>query len=287
MNHKNDIAPGGNKAILTLADGSTIILDSAQNGALAQQGNTKILKLNNGQLAYNSTNKLLSNTKVLYNTISTPKGGQYQIVLPDGSKVWLNAASSIKFPTAFIGKERRVEISGEAYFEVATRQLTKGNSVKMPFIVSVNGMEVKVLGTHFNISAYDDAAMIKTTLLEGSVQVMSLISHQSSQIEPGQQSSLDAQGKISITKVNVNEAIAWKNGRFFFVNSNLNDIMCSLSRWYDVSVIYQDPKLQQLKFTMDIKKYENFDKVKEIMELTEKISFEIKGKQVLVKKASR
>ena len=159
--NKNDVTPGGNKAVLTLADGSSIILDSAQNGTITTQGNTKILKLN-GMLSYNNLSK--KNSPVLYNTISTPRGGQYQLMLADGSKVWLNAASSLRFPASFAGKERKVELMGEAYFEVA-------KNASMPFKVKVNGMEVEVLGTHFNINSYDDESAIRTTLLEGSIKI--------------------------------------------------------------------------------------------------------------------
>jgi ferric-dicitrate binding protein FerR (iron transport regulator) len=157
--YKEDVLPGGNKAILTLADGSTILLDDAQNGALAQQGGTKVIKLG-GKLSYSSTGADVN--EILYNTLSTPHGGQYQIELPDGTQIWLNAASSLRFPTAFAGKERRVEITGEAYFEVVRNK-------NIPFIVSVNGAEVQVLGTHFNVMAYTEEDAIKTTLLEGSV----------------------------------------------------------------------------------------------------------------------
>ena len=163
---KGDLAPGGNKAVLTLGDGSTIVLDDAKNGALAQQGNTKVLKLD-GKLTYDPANT--KNDEIVYNTISTPRGGQYQIELPDGSQVWLNAVSSLRFPTAFAGKERRVEVTGEAYFEVA-------KNATMPFKVGIvtaseNGTEIEVIGTHFNIMAYNDEAAVKTTLLEGSVKI--------------------------------------------------------------------------------------------------------------------
>jgi transmembrane sensor len=159
-NEKHDVAPGGNKAVLTLANGTVIILDSATNGTLTQQGNSKVIKLSNGQLVYNLLSK--KPNEILYNIVSTPRGRQYQLTLADGSKVWLNAASSLRFPTAFAGKERRVEITGEAYFEV-----TKNKA--MPFVVNVSNAEVRVLGTHFNIMAYNDESVLTTTLLEGSI----------------------------------------------------------------------------------------------------------------------
>jgi len=160
---KNDVAPGGNKAILTLADGSTIILDNAANGSLTEQGNTKVIKLDDGQLAYNSEGAA---GEVVYNTISTPRGGQYQLVLADGSKVWLNAASTLRFPATFSGKERKVELTGEGYFEVA-------KNAAMPFKVELeNGVGVEVLGTHFNVMSYSDDEQVKTTLVEGKVRVL-------------------------------------------------------------------------------------------------------------------
>ncbi len=185
----NDLSPGGNKAVLTLADGSTIILDSAANGLLTHQGNIKIQKLDNGLLAYAINGKLITeNDQAFYNTISTPRGGQYQITLSDGTKVWLNAASSIRFPVVFTGNERRVEITGEAYFEVAK------NAAK-PFKVNAANSEIEVLGTHFNVNSYEDEAAIRTTLLEGSVKVSVPSSpHQSSVIMPGQQTGISKAG---------------------------------------------------------------------------------------------
>jgi ferric-dicitrate binding protein FerR (iron transport regulator) len=226
---KNDVAPGGDKAVLTLANGSTITLDSAHNGALAQQGNATVVKKNNGQLAYNTQNE--KPTEVLYNTLTTPRGGQYQLVLPDGSKVWLNAASSIRYPTAFAGKERKIEITGEAYFEVA-------KNTGIPFIVKTNGMEVKVLGTHFNVNAYDDEAVIKTTLLEGVVEVTKDAA--TALLKPGQQSQLTKLGKINVMdNADVEEAVAWKEGNFYFKDADIQAIMRQVARWYDVEIVYE------------------------------------------------
>ena len=230
---KNDVLPGGNKAILTLGDGSKIILDNAQNGALATQGNTAVMKKSN-QLVYNASNAVSGSLleKILINTIATPRGGQYQIILPDGSKVWLNAASSIKFPTIFRGEERRVEITGEAYFEVA-------HNAKMPFIVSNGDAEVRVLGTHFNINSYEDENVLKVTLLEGSVKVLRSTTNESKLISPGQQAQLTHNGSIKIAEVNANEVIAWKNGYFHFDRADIKSVMRQLSYWYDVEVVYE------------------------------------------------
>ena len=226
----SDIAPGGNKAVLTLSDGSTIILDSAQNGTLSSQGNIKIIKLNDGQLAYNQSGAD-NKGEVLYNTISTPKGGQYQLILSDGSKVWLNAASSLRFPATFTGSERKVELTGEGYFEVSKNKT-------MPFRVVANKATVEVLGTHFNIDAYEDDQNTRTTLLEGSVKV----SKGNSQvlIVPGEQASVEkGLDKIAIKKnVDVDNVVAWKKGFFSFQNAGIKMIMQEISRWYNVEVVY-------------------------------------------------
>lgn len=219
----NDVDPGGNNAVLTLADGSIIILDKAQNGSLSHQGNTNIIKLNNGKLLCRpSSNDTIAQSRI--NTLATPRGGQYQITLPDGTKIWLNSASSIKFPTVFTGKERRVEITGEVYFEVAK------NAAK-PFIVKINNsLEVKALGTSFNINAYNDESAVKTTLLEGKVMVSSVI------LSPGQQASLDAQGIINVSVADTDQTLAWKNGKFIFHNVDIATILREISRWYDLEI---------------------------------------------------
>ena len=188
----NDILPGGNKAVLTLSNRSDINLENVSNGTIVTEGDTKISKLNDGQLVYNILEE--KPTQVLYNTVTTPRGGQYQLLLSDGSKVWLNSASSIRFPVSFAGDTRRVEVSGEAYFEVA-------KNPSRPFKVDVHGKnEVEVLGTHFNINSYADEGTIKTTLLEGSVKVTSLKTGESKLITPGQQAQLNTYGQITINK---------------------------------------------------------------------------------------
>lgn len=217
IKEKQDIEPAGNKAILTLADGTTIILDSAANGSLAHQGNTKILKLDAGKLSYKGGS---ASGEVLYNAISTPKGGQYQIELPDGSEVWLNAASSIRFPTAFI-KERKVTITGEAYFEIAADK-------NKPFEVSANGETIEVLGTSFNINAYKEGH-VRTSLKEGLVRINNTI------LKPGYAFS---NGKLSAA--NLDQDLAWKNGLFNFEGANVLAIMREIERWYDVKVVYKN-----------------------------------------------
>jgi ferric-dicitrate binding protein FerR (iron transport regulator) len=261
------IVPGGNKAILTLADGTTVILDSAANGNIASQGNTKLIKVD-GQLAYNTSGK---SNEILYNTVSTPRGGLYNLILADGSKVWLNAASSLRFPATFIGKERKVELTGEAYFEVA-------KNAAMPFKVEVNGMNVEVLGTHFNINSYADEATINTTLLEGKVKVTSVLNSQL--LSPGQQAQLNANGQISLNKkVDVDEVMSWKNSLFSFNTIDITGIMRQISRWYDVDVSYQG-KISTETFSGMVSRNSNISQVLKIMEQTG-VRFKIEGKKIV------
>jgi transmembrane sensor len=279
---QNDVAPGGNKAILTLADNSTITLDNAANGALTQQGETKVLKLNDGQLAYNTDGKP---SQVFYNTITTPRGGQYQIVLEDGTKVWLNAASSLHFPTAFVGTERKVEITGEAYFEVA-------KNPSMPFRINVDSKaEVEVLGTHFNINSYPDETTINTTLLEGKVKVTAAgsglptpdpIAIGSRLLSPGQQAQLNSNGQIGLNKnPDIEEVMAWKNGKFQFGESaDIATIMRQISRWYDVDVEYRGTIPEHIGGT--ISRDVTVSKVFEMLEMTGGVKFQVNGKKVIV-----
>lgn len=225
--YKNDVAPGNNKAVLTLADGSTLTLDSSGRQVI-RQGNTAIHQ-QNGLLQYQNSG---ANVGISYNILTTPRGGKFRIVLPDGTGVWLNAASSIRYPVAFTGKERRVEITGEAYFEVAKNEA-------MPFIVSVNNKaEVEVLGTHFNVNAYEDEAAINATLLGGKVRVSAGASP-GTVLQPGQQASLNTAGAMKILDdIDVMQVTAWKDGWFQFHMATLPDVMRQLSRWYDVEVNY-------------------------------------------------
>ncbi len=269
---KNDVAPGGNKATLQLADGSTIILDNVDNGNVANQGQTKIIKID-GQLAYNADG---SSKEILYNTISTPRGGQYQLILADGTKVWLNAASSLRFPTNFIGKERKVTLTGEGYFEVA-------KNAAMPFKVDVAGKEeVKVLGTHFNINAYEDEANIKTSLLEGSVEVTSIANKNSSVLTPGQQILIKTSGQIKINnQVDLEQVVAWKNGIFQFGDEmDIHSVMKQISRWYDLEVTYKGAVSGYIGGA--ISRNVNVSKVLDMLEIASELKFEVKGKKVLV-----
>jgi transmembrane sensor len=281
--YKNDIKPGGNKAILTLADGTKIILDEASKGAISRQGNTTIIKLDDGQLTYNAqTVSKVPSEAVLYNTLSTPRGGQYNVTLPDGTVVWLNASTSLRFPTAFAGKERRVEIKGEAYFEVSKNEA-------MPFIVKAGNQEIKVLGTYFNVTAYSDEKTIKTTLLEGSVEV-TLTGLPKTETEktnniitlkPGEQSQLESDNTLKVMEADVKEAVAWKDGYFVFNDENIESIMLKIARWYDIKVVYEiNPENQN--FTANISRKKNVSEVLAMLELTNAIHFQIENKTITI-----
>jgi ferric-dicitrate binding protein FerR (iron transport regulator) len=266
----NNITPGGNKAVLILGNGSSVTLDSAHNGIIAQQGGVAVSKLN-GRLSYSEQGN--GHEVTIYNTIVTPRGGEYQVVLPDGSKVWLNAASSLRFPTAFTGTARSVELTGEAYFEVAANK-------DRPFEVKVNGMEVKVLGTHFDIMAYHDEPVIRTTLLEGSVQV----SAGSRQIVllPGQQASLDHSGNsnIEVSRADVQAAVAWKNGLFLFHDTDIRSVLREIARWYDAEVVYKGNIRGQLNGM--ISRQAGLQQVFHMLEVTSNLNFTVEGKKIIV-----
>ena len=223
-----DIPAGKDYAVLTLADGRTIVLDTAVSGALANQGGTQLIN-RGGQLTYAQQGPA---TEVFYNTVSTPRGGQYHLVLPDGSKVWLNSASSLRFPTAFAGDERRVELTGEGYFEVA-------HDVSKPFRVQKGSNTVEVLGTHFNINAYEDESSMRVTLLEGKVKVRT--GRQSLLITPGTQAVIPASGDMLLNPdVNISEVMAWKDGFFNFNRTDIQTMLRQAARWYDVEISYPE-----------------------------------------------
>ena len=266
-----DIAPGTDGAILTLGDGRTIILDSANDGELARQGNTSIVK-RQGQLAY--TVKAQSATIPLYNTMRIPRGRQFRLVLPDGSRVWLNAASSIRYPTAFTGKERSVDITGEAYFEVA-------RDPGRPFRVRAGETRVDVLGTHFNIMAYEEENAIRTTLLEGAVKVTR--DGASHLLHPGQEAcmSKDTRSIQVVNDASITEAVAWKNGLFSFHNgTSLQTVMRQVARWYDVSVDYEETP-HSMEFGGKISRNSNLSEVLKILEIS-KVHFRIENKKIIV-----
>jgi ferric-dicitrate binding protein FerR (iron transport regulator) len=276
-NQLSDIPPGGDKAVLTLADGTVIVLDSTNNGALIHQGTTAITKKKDGQLVYDASRAVAMPEGALsFNKISTPRGGQYQVILPDGSKVWLNAASSLHFPTAFPRAERRVSLIGEAYFEINKNETS-------PFYVLTENQEVAVLGTSFNIMGYADEETIKTTLLEGSVKVRDFMSSNMQLLQPGQQSKLDylKGGRIRVEKeADIEEAMAWKNGKFQFQSADLQTIMRQVSRWYDIDVVYEGAVPSE-KFTGEIPRNSNMMEVFKILKLSN-VHFKIEGRTLTV-----
>lgn len=275
---KTEIKPGGNRAFLTLADGSRISLNDAANGQLASQAGITITKTKNGQLIYTIAEQQSVKPGNLYNTIETPRGGQYQINLPDGSKVWLNAETKLKFPVTFADKkERKVELSGEAYFEVAK---LKTQGIKMPFIVSSSGQKVEVLGTHFNVNAYRDENNTKTTLLEGLVRVSGLLTPHGAILKPGQQASLSATA-LTLKNVDTEQAVAWKNGLFMFNNEPLSHVMKEVSRWYNVEVEYKGD-FSAVVIGGSVSKFTNIKEVLDVLALAGKISFKTVGNKVIV-----
>lgn len=276
--HKEDIAPGSNKAYLTLSDGSRILLGSAKNGELAKQAGIIITKTKDGQLVYTVAENTAPGNADQFNTITTPNGGQYMVNLPDGTKVWLNAASSLKYPTQFAAAERKVELNGEAYFEVSKDK-------HRPFKVATGKQEVEVLGTHFNISGYADEKSIKTTLLEGSVRVSSIGNGQnvpanSVTIRPGEQSVM-VMNKLAVHEADTEEAIAWKNGLFMFSGQDLAGIMKQAARWYDVKVEFEDEDLKKEVFKGTISRFENISQLLEVLESTGSVHFKIDGRRVI------
>lgn len=270
--YRNEVPAGGNKAVLTLGDGTVITLDSASNGLLAQQGNVRIVKMANGQLGYEGGGGY--GGTIANNTMRTPRGGEYRLTLPDGTLVWLNAASSITFPVAFAGNDRAVQITGEVYFEVAHR-------AHQPFRVSAGDMTVEVLGTHFNINAYAGESAIRTTLLEGAVKVM--CGPERNVLQPGQQAQVTGLGGIYVTdEVDLDEVMAWKNGYFQFNDADMRTVMRKLENWYDVQVTYEGA-VPVRSFGGGIQRSLPLTKVLKILE-ENNVKFGIEGRNITVLK---
>ncbi|WP_214227931.1 FecR family protein [Pedobacter sp. B4-66] len=271
------IETGGNKAYLTLSNGKRITLTDSKNGTLAAQNGVQITKTADGQLVYTVVGNKNSSAND-YNTIETPRGGQYQIRLPDGTNVWLNAASSLKYPSIFKGNERKVELKGEAYFEVSKNK-------KMPFRVITNTQTIEVLGTHFNVKGYLEEADTKTTLLEGSVKVVNTHSTNGLVIKPGQQAQVknDGDDQINIVYADMEEVMAWKNNYFRFNSENIQSVMRKISRWYDVDVEY-DGTISAEEFNGTISRTKNIAQVLRMLEETKGVHFKIEGRRIVVMK---
>lgn len=273
---ENDIPPGGNKAYLTLADGKKITLTDAGVGTLAEESGIEISKNAAGQIIYKVTDLKESSSKELtaVNTIETPKGGQYQILLPDGTKVWLNAASKLTYPVSFVNRDRTVELIGEAYFEV-----TKDPS--HPFKVKSPSHEVEVLGTHFSVNSYKDEVATRTSLMEGSVKVSSG-SGNSTLLKPGQQSSVTGK-EVRVEEVNLEEVLDWKNGNFVFNDEDLKSILRKVSRWYDVEIVYEiDPS--GVSLLGKVSRTKNVSSILDAIEQTDQVHFKIEGRRIIVMK---
>lgn len=268
----NDVkAPQQNKAVIRLANGRMIYLDSVGNGALALQGNVQLMKLSNGQIAYTHERGEVS-TKMEYNTLSNPRGSKViHVVLSDGSKVWLDVASSITYPVSFTGKERKVSITGEAYFEVA-------HDAMKPFYVNHRDMNIRVLGTHFNVNAFEDEGTdIKVTLLKGKVEVNNQISKET--LKPGQQAIVNNKIKI-FNDVDLDEVMGWKNGYFEFNNSDLTNVLSQVSRWYNVDVVYKGYNKPR-QFMGEIQRDLNLSEILKIL-AKNGIQFQIEGNKLIV-----
>lgn len=269
------IRPGKNRAVLVLANGSRISLDSVQNGTLARESGVNILKKTTGEIVYSVVQTVLPDQEPKFNTIITPAGGQYQVNLPDGSIVWLNAASSLTFSTSF-GAERRVTLKGEAYFEIS-KKLSSGGD-KLPFFVESRNQQIEVLGTHFNVNAYADEQVTKTTLLEGSVKINNAVT-----LKPGQQGR-GSGGDILIVNVNPEDAIDWKNGDFILANSDFRSLMRKIARWYNVEIIYADNAPTRLNLGGWISRSKDISSILEVMEKTGKVHFKIEERRITVTK---
>lgn len=265
----NNISPGGNKAIITLQDGSKIFLDQSSNGVIAQQGNTRVVKLTSGEIAYKND---AHSDKPYINTITTPRGGKYQLTLADGTKFWMNSESSITYPTFFEGTERRVKITGEVYFEVSKNQ-------RQPFYVDMkDGSEIRVLGTHFNVNTNTDNETIAATLLEGSILISN--NQRTQLLKPGQQAVV-INNQIQIKNgVDTSQVVAWKNGYFSFNNTSLEMVMKQLARWYDVNIIYEGKKPEK-KFWGGISMNSSLSQVLQVLEES-KVKFRVEDKNIIV-----
>jgi hypothetical protein len=265
--YKNDLSPGTNGAVLTLDGGQKIVLDSVGNRTLAVQSGTRLTN-RNGQIIYEGK----TSDETTFNTLSTSKGKQYQLVLSDGSRVWLNAASSIRYPVAFSGNTRTVEITGEAYFEIA-------HDPHRPFTLSANGVKVNVLGTSFDINAYSDEPAVRTSLLEGAVQVST--GKMARTLQPGQQAKTDKEGQTQVSSgINTDEIIGWKEGYFAFDNTDLATVMREIARWYDVDIVYKGP-VPERRFGGEISRNSNASKVLKILEASN-VYFKIDGRKIIV-----
>ncbi|PCH68356.1 MAG: hypothetical protein COC06_09655 [Bacteroidales bacterium] len=268
-----EIHPGTSKAILKLADGTSINLDEEKNFNATYNGTT--ISNKQKEIVYKSAKKPSHSLKIEYNTIEIPRGGEYQLTLSDGTKVWLNSETVIKYPVAFSSVKREVQLTGEAYFEVTENKAS-------PFIVTTAKMKVNVFGTSFNVRAYNNEN-ITTTLVSGSVSINQTANLKEYKLQPNEQAIVSDQ-KTTIKNVIVDQYIAWKDGRILFEENTLEEIFSNLSRWYNIDVVYTNTEIKKLRFSIDLKRYDDFNEILEILELTKKVKFEIQNNTLLIMK---
>lgn len=275
----DDIPPGGNHATLTLENGSVITLDQLVDGEVVEQGGLTIRKTGDGQLVYEAGVAGTAEGAPAYNTITTPNGGQYRVILPDGSHVWLNAASSLRYPVRFNAATRQVELTGEGYFEVSANE-------SAPFVVACPDQVVRVTGTHFNINAYPEEQSVHTTLLEGRVVVASNDGKNSASLKPGEQASL-ANEKLTVKAVDTDRATDWKSGDFIFENEDIGSIMRRVARWYDVNIVYEKGYQPGTGFFGQVSRSKNISEVLQVLELTGAVRFRVAGRTITVLPADK
>jgi ferric-dicitrate binding protein FerR (iron transport regulator) len=273
--HAQSIVPGSNKAVLILADGSEHDLTSGTNSIITTEGTE--IKNSGNKLEYSGNNEVVAEIK--YNTLKIPRGGEYFLIMADSTKVWLNSETTLRFPVQFAGDVRRVELIGEAYFEVTRKN-------KIPFIVVSGNQQVRVLGTQFNISSYPENSAIYTTLVEGSVEVtLEGNPEEKISLKPSEQGYfLKNENNIQKRNVDVNQYIAWKDGRFVFSDQLLGDIMETLSKWYDVQVTFSDEELKTLRFTGNLERHADFSDILGKIQRTNEVKFEITNKLITIKR---
>jgi transmembrane sensor len=265
-----DIAPGTNRATLTLSNGTVVVLDSVKKGSIGTEGNVEVSKKDDEMIVYKTTNAATQFSGIEYNVLTTPRGGQFAVSLPDGSKVWLNAVSSLKYPTVFKNDQRIVELNGEAYFEVS-------KDASRPFVVVSGGTNVQVLGTHFNINAYTDEPQIKVTLTEGKVRV-----NEATVLKPNQQAVIEKSGQVKTIEADLETDLAWKQQLFIFKATPLDIVMRQVARWYDADIDYQAQTAEHFNFS--IPRDVPVSKLLHLMEGTGRVHFKIENKKITVMK---
>jgi len=265
---QHDVSPGTNRAVMTLANGQTIELSEQVEGVVVE----------NGAIKYSDGDEIVQTDAIQYAVLATPRAGQYQVRLPDGTKVSLNAESSLRYPTRFTGGVRKVELTGEAYFDVTQSTNTAGK--RIPFIVESDRQTVEVLGTRFNVNGYPDDTVSQTTLVEGSVRVSAVNAIGGRLLKPGEQ-ALVGNGKVEVQSVDVESVVAWKNGDFVFHQEDLPSVMKKIARWYDVEVIYPST-YRDVRFSGVISRSKNLSEVLKMMELTGEVTFKIAGRRVFI-----